>query len=286
MAGKRAPRPGDGRRMGFTTIRFAVWIVFAFGTRTSMPHFPKTWAALAVSTLAHGAFAGVMAGHGFVSGKSRALTNVPVELSITDTPNPVEIQEEEPRVEAVRPTAKSHATASHQHSYPVSGSHDATPHDPRVLHASVRGAELEAEPETPEAAPSPEQPPLFVLGKSAALVSHGATGGSNAPGPAGPPSGSEVLGERDVSVRARLISRGPLNYPAEARRAEVEADVPVEIVVDETGRVVSARALERPGYGLDAAAVESVRANRFSAALRDGRTVRVRMRWVVQFHLH
>jgi TonB family protein len=127
---------------------------------------------------------------------------------------------------------------------------------------------------------------VFVLAPSAALVTRGATGGRNDRSSAALSSSSEILGERDVSVRARLLARGPLNYPAEARRSEVEADVPVEIVVDETGNVVSARALERPGYGLDVAAVESVRANRFSPAHRDGRAVRVRMRWVVQFHLH
>jgi TonB family protein len=250
-----------------------------------MPHFPKTWAALAVSTLAHGALAGVMAGHGFAAGKARALTSVPVELLVTETPAPVEIQEDEPHVEATRSTAKTRSPAPHHHSYLVPADHDAAPHDPKLVHASVRSAES-ALPDTPETVTSPEAPPVFVLGPSAALVARGVAVAGNDRGPAAPsPSGSAILGERDVSVRARLLSRGALIYPSEARRANVEADVPVEIVVDETGRVVSARALERPGYGLDAAAIASVRDYRFTAARRDGRAVRVRMRWVVQFHL-
>lgn len=249
-----------------------------------MPHFPKTWAALAISTLAHGALAGVMAGHGFAAGKARTLTNVPVELLVSETPAPVEIQEDEPRVEATRSTAKAHSTAPHIHSYPVAADHDATPHDPKLVHAPLQSPEP-ALPDVPDAVTSSEAPPVFLLGPSAALVARGNAVASDDHGPTPSSSGSDVLGERDVSVRARLLARGTLNYPAEARRAEIEADVPVEIIVDETGQVVSARALERPGYGLDAAAVESVRAYRFTAARRDGRAVRVRMRWVVQFHL-
>lgn len=245
-----------------------------------MPHFPKTWAALAVSTLAHGALAGVVAGHGLTAGKTPALTVAPVELLVTEAPDPVEIQEDEHRVEATRSIARANSPAPHHHSYRVATNHDATPHDPKLVHAPVQGAETP--PETPDTVTSPEAPPVFVLGPSAALVAHGTPGMGTS---TGTPSGSEILGERDVSVRARLLARGTLNYPAEARHAGVEADVPVGIVVDETGRVVSARALERPGYGLDVAAVESVRAYRFAPARRDGQAVRVRMRWVVQFHL-
>ena len=95
----------------------------------------------------------------------------------------------------------------------------------------------------------------------------------------------EPLSEKDVSVAARLIASGPVTYPSAARRAEIEADVQVQILVDSDGRVVEARSLSRDGYGLDEAAVQAIRAYRFSPALRDGRPVRVRMRWTVQFRL-
>jgi protein TonB len=95
----------------------------------------------------------------------------------------------------------------------------------------------------------------------------------------------DALNEGDVSVPARLISSGTLVYPPAARQAEVEIDLPLEIVVDTDGRVASARALRRAGYGLDEAALRAIRAYRFSPALRAGLPVRVRMRWTIQFRL-
>jgi len=110
--------------------------------------------------------------------------------------------------------------------------------------------------------------------------------GAPARGEAGGPMGGDgVLPEREVSVRARLVSSGPLVYPTAARRAEVEADLALEIVVDVDGRVMAARVLQPAGYGLDEEAVRAVRAYRFSPARRDGRPVRVRMPWTVQFRL-
>lgn len=95
------------------------------------------------------------------------------------------------------------------------------------------------------------------------------------------------MGETEVDIRARLISARPLVYPAQARRSEIEADIALDIVVDGTGTVVSARAAGRDatGYGLDEAALQAVRGYRFSPAMRAGRPVSVRMRWTVQFRL-
>ena len=88
-----------------------------------------------------------------------------------------------------------------------------------------------------------------------------------------------------MNVPARLLAASPLVYPPAARKAEIETDVPVEIVVDAGGRVVSARAVIRAGYGLDDSAVRAIRDYRFSPAIRAGRPVAVRMRWTVQFRL-
>lgn len=97
--------------------------------------------------------------------------------------------------------------------------------------------------------------------------------------------GEGVVPEREVTERARLVWSGPLVYPAAARRAELEADVALEIVVGLDGRVVSARVRQPAGYGLDEEAVRAVGAYRFSPARRDGRPVRVHMPWTVQFRL-
>jgi TonB family protein len=77
-----------------------------------------------------------------------------------------------------------------------------------------------------------------------------------------------------------------VTYPDLARAADVEADVPLELVVDEVGAVIDAHVLRPAGLGLDAAALAAVRRYRFTPAERAGRPVRVRMRWSVEFRLH
>jgi TonB family protein len=97
--------------------------------------------------------------------------------------------------------------------------------------------------------------------------------------------GADALAEGAVSVPARLLATAPLVYPPAARKAEIEVDLPLEIVVDRSGHVSAARGLTRAGFGLDEAAVEAIQGYRFSPALRGGHPVRVRMRWTVQFRL-
>jgi protein TonB len=143
------------------------------------------------------------------------------------------------------------------------------------------------------AEPTNEEPPRFAL--SAGTV---ATGPGIFEAPEGTPAGTvaaassgdrgggdAVIGEHDVDLPARLVTSTPPVYPPPARAAEIEADLPFEIVVAPDGHVASARALARAGYGLDDAALRALLRYRFSPALRAGRAVAVRMRWVVQFRL-
>jgi protein TonB len=98
-------------------------------------------------------------------------------------------------------------------------------------------------------------------------------------------AGDGTFEPSQVSSPARLVTRAGVVYPPEARAQEIETDVRVEIVVDETGRVVAARSLSNAGYGLDDAALRAIRRYRFAPATKDGRPVRIRMRWTVQFRL-
>jgi TonB family protein len=160
----------------------------------------------------------------------------------------------------------------------------------RSAHRRVFGAPLRVPP-----AESPAASARFAL--TAATVATGpgvaaAPSVSAAPRPAlsaggraGVSDGGEAFGEADVSAPARLLSSAPVVYPAAARAAEIEVDLPIEIVVGTDGRVSAARPLMRGGYGLDEAALQALRAYRFSPARRDGRPVPVRMRWTIQFHL-
>jgi protein TonB len=155
-----------------------------------------------------------------------------------------------------------------------------------------RAAHVRAQPASVAPADDAAPPPRFVmamgtiatrLGADAAAAGAPASAGQAAAGPLA--AGGDVAGEGDVDVPARLLSTSALVYPPAARNAEIETDVPVEIVVDLDGRVASARGLTRAGYGLDEAALRAIRGYRFSPALRGGRPIRVRMRWIVQFRL-
>jgi protein TonB len=98
-------------------------------------------------------------------------------------------------------------------------------------------------------------------------------------------SEAEPVSEASVDSRATLLMGASASYTSEAEAAGVEANVPLELVVDALGIVVGARALAHVGYGLEEAALRSVRAFRFSPARRAGKALAVRMRWVMRFQL-
>ncbi|HTA89085.1 MAG TPA: energy transducer TonB, partial [Polyangiaceae bacterium] len=98
-------------------------------------------------------------------------------------------------------------------------------------------------------------------------------------------SGAAPLSESAVDTPAKLRSGTPPAYTAQALSAGIEQDVPLQLVIDPSGAVLSARALVHVGYGLDDAALRSVQSYRFTPARRSGRPVAVRMRWVMRFQL-
>lgn len=108
-------------------------------------------------------------------------------------------------------------------------------------------------------------------------------------------AGPVVNSEGEAPVReapARVIARGPVKpvsggilngkamtlpaplYPETARRARTGGVVVVEVIVDVTGRVISAKAVEGPTM-LQAAAETAARQARFSPTLLSGQPVRV-----------
>jgi TonB family protein len=124
-------------------------------------------------------------------------------------------------------------------------------------------------------------PVRFVIPNAVAATTPATTG------PQAPSArGKTPLPENRVTVPARLVARVSVVYPPAARAGEIETDVRLELVVDASGHVATARCLRSVGYGLDEAALTAVRAYRFSPALLDGHPVGVRMQWVVQFRLN
>jgi protein TonB len=85
------------------------------------------------------------------------------------------------------------------------------------------------------------------------------------------PAGPEACSDPVVRPK-RTIPVAP-KYTMEARQAEIEGVVRVEVTVDETGHVVSARVLSGLGYGLDESALAAAKASVFEPATRCGKPV-------------
>jgi TonB family protein len=111
------------------------------------------------------------------------------------------------------------------------------------------------------------------------------SGNGSGNGGGGESAAAVVYSVNAVSAPAKLVSSVTAAYPADARADDVEGDVGLEIVVDVEGRVVDAHVMKRAGHGFDESALVAIRRYRFSAAQREGRNVRVRMPWTVQFRL-
>lgn len=231
-----------------------------------------TSAALHVSI-----FAAMAGGHGVDASPSRSTPSAQLEL--------VEIEPEvEPAPAQVFPKAASGAAPTHRHPYPVPASHDARAHDSSVVHIPTSKAASPAE--APAAVVQVAQAaPRFTMALGTSSQASRVVA-SSAAGAGEPGTPDSIVSEAGVSTPARLQSAAPAAYPPSARADQVEADVPVEIVVDKAGSVTDVRPLRRAGYGFDEAALEAVRKYRFSPAQKNGRAVRVRMRWIVQFRLN
>jgi TonB family protein len=137
------------------------------------------------------------------------------------------------------------------------------------------------------AAPAVPSPRFVMVVAPASRAQNGTSAGSAvaAAATAGESAAAEPAAEALVDTPAKLLAGASPSYTLEAQAAGIEADIPFEIVVDSTGAVLSARALAHVGYGLDEAALRSVRAARFSPARRAGKALAVRMPWLMRFQL-
>lgn len=179
--------------------------------------------------------------------------------------------------EAKVATARAPRAAPHVHPYVVPR-HEARAHDPSARHPAAE----------PPSAASLAATPSFTLpsgGSMTAGTTRVAPASASAAG-AGDGSASASLHDAHaVDVPAKVIATVTAAYPEHAREAGLEVDVMLDIVVDHSGRVVHAQAVRSGDREIDDAALAAVRQYRFSPAQRQGRPVRVRMTWAVQFRL-
>jgi periplasmic protein TonB len=170
----------------------------------------------------------------------------------------------------------------------------ASPTPTRMVPAQAPSVRVASAPPTPVApapsAPADREMPAIVAAAAASptfaiALPVGSQGVNAVPAAAIRASANEIIDEKGVSSRAQ-VAYGPVpSYPREARAAEIETDVPVEIVVSPTGSVVEARLPRSIGYGLDEATLQTIRRYRFKPALKDGHAVAVRMQWTMKYRL-
>jgi len=186
------------------------------------------------------------------------------------------------------------------------------PPPPRV--AAVRPTLPEpprAAPPPPAPAPSPGPPPQprrFAVSMNAVVpggaggiampTTEGSTAARGNPNaPASAPAGDNTAFARSGPVDAIDVEAPPRRvrepsalelrqrYPEAARVAGLEADVRLELTIDETGRVVAARVVTPAGNGFDEAAEELARRIVFAPATRAGRPIAVRYPWTLKFRI-
>ncbi|MFZ5895396.1 MAG: TonB family protein [Myxococcota bacterium] len=160
--------------------------------------------------------------------------------------------------------------------------------------------------EKPSEAPPPPEPaaPLSAL-PDFGLELGGAVGGIPiaAPTPVASALGSAPVARAAAplvkrpalaSAEAELVCDEPAQKPKprnipqpvytdRAREAGIEGKVRVELTVDETGRVVSARVLQGLGYGLDEAALAAAERATFEPATRCGKPTRATFTMGIRF---
>lgn len=165
------------------------------------------------------------------------------------------------------------------------------PEAPEPPKAAPRKVAMKA----PKAAPAPAAPsaapstaPAAAVPEFFGLTMGGSASGNGAALPAARPAGEkeEVRRPRPKVLAAADAEEGgcaeepvkpkPINvvqpaYNDEARAAQIEGKVRVELTVDADGAVTAARVLAGLGHGLDEAALEAARASTFEPGTRCGK---------------
>lgn len=164
------------------------------------------------------------------------------------------------------------------------------PEAPEPPRAAPRKVAMKAPKAPAPAAPSaaPSAAPAAAVPEFFGLTMGGASGGNGVAVPTARPAGEkeEVRRARPKVLAAAEADDGgcaeepvkpkPLNvvqpaYNDEARAAQIEGKVRVELTVDAEGAVTAARVLAGLGHGLDEAALEAARASTFEPGTRCGK---------------
>ena len=97
-------------------------------------------------------------------------------------------------------------------------------------------------------------------------------------------AGDAIMSEDTVDVKPRVTTRPPLEYPAEAAQNSIKGYVVINLLISKDGSVELAKILESsPSDIFDTAALNAVRAWRFSPAMYKGKPVKMWAKQKIRF---
>jgi TonB family protein len=107
-------------------------------------------------------------------------------------------------------------------------------------------------------------------------------------GPGGPGGGDydRTFSPREVTQKARIISKPEPQYTEEARRNQISGTVVLKAVFSSSGQVTNIRAVNGLPFGLTERAIAAARQIRFTPAMKDGRAVSQYIQIEYNFNLY
>jgi TonB family protein len=105
------------------------------------------------------------------------------------------------------------------------------------------------------------------------------------PQPAQPPADAPAAPDTSDLRPPTLEKRVEARYPEEAKQQRLEANVGLELVIGDDGRVLDAKVTSPAGHGFDEAALDAVRAFEFAPARQGGKAIRSSVQFTYEFHL-
>ena len=169
---------------------------------------------------------------------------------------------------------------------------------PPVKVAELKPPPIDAPPPPTEQAPEPDaKPPVVVIGLQmsneggtfAAQIGNSAYGKASTtavdPSTVKAYRAPKYVPAGGADTDPEVIGDVKIDYPEEAKRADVEGPVRLKITVDFEGHVSEVIVMSGPGYGLDQAAAAALRRFRFKPAMKNGEAVSTTFVYTYRFLL-
>ena len=101
-----------------------------------------------------------------------------------------------------------------------------------------------------------------------------------------PPGTPAILSAREVSAKARVLSKPEPQYTEEARQKQITGTVVLRAIFAANGRVVGIRVIKGRPEGLTEKAIQAARRIRFTPAIKDGKPVSQFVQLEYNFNLY